>query len=247
MRKIILFFLITCCVALQAQDQPSSLQIRMWDNSLFSAVFANDEGGRFQRAYNVRSLEGGEYYLRIMQRIDGGIQTIFEGQIEIPPASRVQAVVLENGSLEISAIEDTQRSTSSFDLKTRIEDARQRGPTSTAAQQRNALIQPMELLELSNEMSRAETDRQRESIGIAGLNRSLFTTAYVVQLAKLFQNENVRLAFVNAAYTRVVDPENYFQLTSLFTHPENVKLLESHMEQNVNRVQQRQSESGRLF
>jgi len=105
----------------------------------------------------------------------------------------------------------------------------------------------MELLELSNEMSRAETDRQRESIGIAGLNRSLFTTAYVVQLAKLFQNENVRLAFVNAAYTRVVDPENYFQLTSLFTHPENVKLLESHMEQNVNRVQQRQSESGRLF
>jgi len=245
MRKIILFFFIMLCAVTQAQDQPSSLQIRMWDNSLFSTVFADDESGRFQRAYNVRSLEGGEYFLRIMQRTASGIQTIFEGQIEIPPASRVQAIVHADGSLEVSALEDTQRSASSFDLKNRIEDMRARGQTGTGVQ-RNQLIQSLEFLELSNEMSGAENDQQRESIGAAGLGRNLFTTAYVVQLARLFTSESSQLEFSKSAYTRVIDPENYFQVKNLLTRRENIESLEMHMQQNANRVQQRR-ESQRLF
>ena len=246
MRKIVLFFFIILYAVAQAQNEPSSLQIRMWDNSLFSAVFANDEGGKFQRAYNVRSLEGGEYYLRIMQRTAGGIQTIFEGQIEIPPASRVQAIVNEDGSLEISALEDVQRSSSSFDLKTRIEDMKAKGQTNTAAQQRNLMIQPLELQDLSNEMSRAATEQARDSIGTAGLRRNLFTTAYVVQLAKLYKTEELRLEFSKNAYTRVVDPENFFQVKMLLTRKENIESLETYMEQNVNRIQRRK-ESEKLF
>jgi len=246
MRKIILFFFITLYAVTQAQNEPSSLQIRMWDNSLFSAVFANDEGGRFQRAYNVRSLEGGEYYLRIMQRTTSGVQTIFEGQIEIPPASRVQAIVNDDGSLEISALEDVQHSSSSFDLKTRIEDMKAKGQTNTAAQQRNLMIQPLELQDLSNEMSRAVTEQVRDSIGTAGLRRNLFTTAYVVQLAKLYRTEELRLNFSKSAYTRVVDPENYFQVKMLFTRKENIESLETYMQENANRVQRRK-ESEKLF
>ena len=55
-----------------AQNQPSSLQVRMWDNSLFAAVFGGDEGEKYQRAYNARSIEGGEYYLRITQKNTSG-------------------------------------------------------------------------------------------------------------------------------------------------------------------------------
>ena len=245
MRKIVLFFFITLYAVAQAQD-PSSLQIRMWDNSLFSAVFADDESGKFQRAYNVRSLEGGEYYLRIMQRTAGGIQTIFEGQIEIPPASRVQAIVHEDGSLEISALEDVQHSSSSFDLKTRIEDMKAKGQTNTAAQQRNLMIQSLELQDLSNEMSRAATEQARDSIGTVGLRRNLFTTAYIVQLAKLYKTEELRLEFSKNAYTRVVDPENYFQVKSLLIRKENIESLEIHMQQNANNVQRRK-ESEKLF
>jgi hypothetical protein len=244
MRKIVLFFFIILYTLGQAQDQPSSLQVRMWDNSLFAAVFAGDENGKYQRAYNVRSLEGGEYYLRIMQRNADDIETIFEGQIEIPPAARVQAIVQEDGSLEITTLEDLQRSPSSFDLKTQISNmqSKTKGPANSSAKERNQLIEPLELADLSNEMTRAASDRLRDSIGIAGLSRNLFTTSYIVQLTKLFKNETSRLEFTKSAYIRVVDPENYFQVKMLFKRKEDADSLEMHMQQNLNKTQRRESQ-----
>ncbi len=244
MRKILLFFFIVFSTIIgHAQDQPSSLQIRMWDNSLFSAIFAGDETGKYQRTYNVRSLTGGEYYLRIMQRDASGIETVFEGQIEIPQGSRVQAIVLADGSLEISTLEDVQRSASSFDLKSQItgvQSKQPKGQVNSKTQERNELIQSLEFADLKNQMLNAGNDKMRDSIGVDGLHKNLFTTSYIVQLVKLFKTEGSRLQFSEAAYTRVVDPENYFQVKMLFTQKENIDALEKYMLDNASKIQTRE-------
>jgi hypothetical protein len=244
MRKFALFFLlIFIYTSSNAQDQPSSLQIKMWDNSLFSAVFGGDENGSYQRTYNVRSLAGGEYYLKIMQRDYDGIHTKFEGYIEIPAGSRVQATLLENGGLEISTLEDKPRTGFGLDLKSRMQGSSSKsgeGQTNTKEEERNLLIQPLEFTDLHNNMTRARTDQVRDSIAVTGLHNNLFTTSYVVQMAKLFRNETSRLEFAKSAYTRVVDPENYFQVKMLFDRKENADSLDAYMQQKEGQTQKRE-------
>lgn len=234
MKKNFFFFLLLVSFSvLKAQDQPSSLQIRMWDNSLFAAVFGGDETGRYQRSYNVRTLAGGEYYLRMMQRGTEEIITVFEGQIEVPPGSRVQAVLLESGALEISVLEDTQPTESStFDLKSKVEQiqTKVKGKEVTAEEERNERIESLEFMDLRNKILRAADDHVRDSLANDGLRKNTFTTSYVVELAKLFKNETSRLEFSKSAYTRVVDPENYFQIKDLFIKPENVQSLQEYMD-----------------
>ena len=243
MKKILLFFLvISLSIVSFSQDQPSSLRIRMWDNSLFSTVFGGDESGRFQRTYNVRSLAGGEYYLKITQRISGNDEVVFESSIEIPAGMRVQAILQEDGSLEVSVMEDEQRTASAFDLKDKLQNIKTRGKTGTAADERNQLIEPLAFSEIFNDMQAAKTDQVRNVIGEDGLSKNLFTTAYIVQLLKLFKNETSRLEFSKSAYTRVVDPENYFQVKALFVKDENIYSLEKYMDEKANRTWQRKSE-----
>lgn len=234
MRKyIFILFLLINLLAVSAQEQPSSLQIRMWDNSLFSAVFAGDESGRYQRTYNVRTLAGGEYYLKIMKRSSYGIETIFEGQIEIPPASRVQAVLMQNGALEISVLDDTQKTTNSFDFKSKIEEIQSKVKTVSTkpGEDSNRRIESLEFTDLKNNMMRAPNDSIRDSIAVDGLRKNTFTTSYVVQLTKLFKTETTRLVFAKSAYTRVVDPENYFQVRYLFAKKESLDELDKYMEE----------------
>jgi hypothetical protein len=238
MRKFFLFFLLLISIPiLKAQDQPSSLQIKMWDNSLFAAVFGSDDNGRYQRTYNVRSLAGGEYYLKIMKHGFKGPETIFEGQIEIPPASRVQAILLQSGGLEISVLEDTQKPASSFDFKSKVEEIQQaKKPKSTELVDKNRKIEPLEFADLRNNMAKAVTDQDRNSVGVEGLNKNTFTTSYIVQLARLFRNETSRLEFAKSAYTRVIDPENYFQVKLLFTKKENAESLQTYMDQKADQT-----------
>jgi hypothetical protein len=242
MRKILflsLLLLITSAVG--AQEQPSSLQLRMWDNSLFSAVFGGDESGRYQRSYNARSINGGEYYLRITQKNTVGEVVMFEGQIDIPAASRVQAVVQADGSLEISTLEDKQRTSSSFDLKSKISsiEDKVKNKTNTREEERALLIEPLEFTDLQNRVTNAHTEYNKDSIAVAGLKKNLFTTAYIVQLTKLFKTENDRLEFAQSAYTRVVDPEEYHRVRAIL-NKESRPQLDAYMKENEGKTQRRE-------
>ena len=238
----LLFFLLVVTPVAWAQNQPSSLQVRMWDNSLFAAVFGGDEGEKYQRAYNARSIESGEYYLRITQKSANETTVVFEGQIDIPAASRVQAIVQEDGSLEFSTIEDSQRTASSFDLKTRIASIENsvRSKTNTREGERNQLIEPLEFTDLKNRMTGARTEYARDSIATRELKLYLYTTVYIVQLAKLYKSENDRLDYAKSAYTRVVDPEEYFRVRALFAKEENKQALDAYMKENEKYTQRRE-------
>ncbi|MDR0873553.1 MAG: DUF4476 domain-containing protein [Prevotellaceae bacterium] len=242
MRKIrFLSLLLLITSAVWAQNEPSSLQVRMWDNSLFSAVFGGDEGGRYQRTYNARSISGGEYYLKITQKDTRGETIVFEGQIDIPEASRVQAVVQADGSLEISTIEDKQRTNSSFDLKSKISsiEDKVRGKTNTREEERAQLIESLEFTDLKNRVTNARTEYIKDSIAVAGLRKNLFTTAYIVQLTKLFKAENDRLEFAQRAYVRVVDPEEYHRVRAILNEVSRPK-LDAYMKENEGKTQRRE-------
>jgi len=245
MIKIRLFFftLVVTSVA-WAQTQPSSLQVRMWDNSLFATVFGGDENEKYQRAYNARSINGGDYYLKITQKNASKTVVVFEGQIEIPAASRVQVIVQADGSLELSTIEDSQRTASSFDLKTKISNLENkvRGTTNTRESERNQLIEPLEFTDLKNRMTNARTEYAKDSIAMRELKQYLYTTAYVVQLAKLYKSEEDRLDYAKSAYTRVVDPEEFFRVHALFVKEANKQALDAYMKENEKYTQKRESQ-----
>ena len=219
-----------------AQDQPSSLQIRLWDNSLFSVILGGEESTRFARTYNVRTIAGGEYYLQITRKTLQGVYPVFEGQIEIPPASRVQAVLEQNGALEISVLDDYIPPTPAFNFKSRTEQVQSNHGAPNMNADRNQKIEPLEFQELKADMAQALDDHQRQTIAIEGLNNHMFTTSYVVQLAKLFRNETSRLEFAKSAYTRTLDPENYFQIKMLFVKEENIRSLDDYMASKADEI-----------
>lgn len=238
MRKIktIILLLVGVVTVALAQDQPSSLQIRLWDNSLFSVILGGEESVRFARTYNVRTIAGGEYYLQITRKTMQGTYPVFEGQIEIPPASRVQAVLAQNGTLEISVLDDYIPPTPAFNFKSRTEQVQSNHGAPNMNADRNQKIEPLEFQELKTDMSQAMDDHQRQTIAIEGLNNHMFTTAYIVQLAKLFRNETSRLEFAKSAYTRTIDPENYFQIKMLFVKEENIQSLDEYMASKANEI-----------
>ncbi len=238
MRKLYTFLLLVICFvpSVLAQDQPSSLQIRLWDNSLFSVILGGTESERFARTYNARTIAGGEYYLQITRKTMQGVYPVFEGQIEIPPASRVLAVLDQNGTLEISVIDDYIPPTPGFSFKSRTEQVQSNHGAPNMDAERNQKIEPLEFQELKDNMSGAMDDHQRQTIAIEGLNNHMFTTSYIVQLAKLFRNETSRLEFAKSAYTRTVDPENYFQIKMLFIKEENIQSLDDYMASKADEI-----------
>ena len=81
-------------------------------------------------------------------------------------------------------------------------------------------------------ISNASFDDTKLSTAKTILSSNFVTTDQVIELCKLFSFENTKLAFAEYAYSRTVDPNNYFKTGSIFSFDSNKKALNEFISKN---------------
>lgn len=81
-------------------------------------------------------------------------------------------------------------------------------------------------------ISGASFDNTKLSTAKTILGSNWVTTDQVIEMCKLFSFENSKSTFAQFAYSRVVDPQNYFKVASVFDFDANKKALNDFISRN---------------
>lgn len=92
---------------------------------------------------------------------------------------------------------------------------------------------PSEVAQLVSQLKSESFDNNRAELAQAMVVSKLFTTADIKRMLATFTFEDNKLDFAKFAYTYVADPENYPQVSSVFTFSSNKTELLNHIKRHL--------------
>ncbi|MFN3939404.1 MAG: DUF4476 domain-containing protein [Chitinophagales bacterium] len=143
------------------------------------------------------------------------MRTIYAGPLHIQPATRLQAVIDNRGNFKIQNV---------YTLPT--------GPYVQAPDAYYCAPAPISVFDFNN-LKQAIDDQWYDESKLAVANLALlhhfFTSGQVAEIMDIFWYESSKLAFAKAAYTRVVDPQNYYVVNDAFWYSSSVQSLSDYI------------------
>ena len=91
---------------------------------------------------------------------------------------------------------------------------------------------PEEVARMERQLKSESFDNNRSELAQAMVTSKWLTTADIKRLLQTFTFEDNKLDFAKFAYAYVADPENYFQVASVFTFATNKTALLNHIKAN---------------
>lgn len=143
------------------------------------------------------------------------VRTIYAGTIQIQPGTLMQGVIDNYGKFKIHNIQAFQ-----YGIYPQIPYGYYNTPSPISGGDFNNLREAID-------------DQWYDESKLAVANQSLihnyFTSKQIAEIMEIFWYESSKLAFAKAAYTRVVDPQNYYVVNDEFWYPSSVQSLSDYI------------------
>jgi hypothetical protein len=211
MKRLLLIAMISVAsVSLEASHQLSELNLRLTDEHLFTVTFDhllfNNPSGKF----NLKDIEPGTHYLRVY-RINPGYYNpydlpvmIFSGNINIPAAVRVNAVIDRQHRFRVIKVVPLAPPVIYEYPAPYIPYPEVQGMNEPQFQNLKATVQKMNF-----ESSRLTVIKQAVSVNYV-------TSRQVAELMSLMSFESGKLDVAKFAFSHTVDRENYYIVNDQF-------------------------------
>jgi hypothetical protein len=212
MKRLLLIAMISVAsITLKASHQLSELNLRLTDGHLFTVAFDhllfNNPSGKF----NLKDIEPGTHYIRVY-RINPGYYNpydlpvmIFSGNINIPAAVRINAVIDRQHRFRVNKI---------VPLAPPVVYAPYPPPYISHTQVYGMHEQEFQNLKATVENMNFESSRL--TVIKQALSANYITSRQVAELMSLMSFESGKLDVAKFAFSRTVDRENYYIVNDQF-------------------------------
>lgn len=222
-----------------AQYGSSILNIKASDNSMIGVVVDGRDMGLNDNAITVNNLRPGSHYLRIYRLnklMPDGRLTMFEGHVQITASSETYSTVLIGmNKLRMDRIVAINYNPNPWQQPGK--PIMPQAPVYPNQCEPAIPIGPMAMADYDFERLRctleeASFESTRMMILKQALNYNYFTTAQVRALMNEFWFESSKLEVAKVAYTKTVDPNNYYLVNNEFSFGSSVRELGDYLAMN---------------
>jgi len=212
MKRLLLIAMISVAsFTLQASHQLSELNLRLTDGHLFTVTFDHLLFNNPNTRFNLKEVSPGTHYLRVY-RINPGYYSpytlpvmVFSGNINIPAASRVNAVIDRQNRFRINKITP---------LVPPVVYAPYPPPYAPFPEM-HGMYEP-EFQNLKETVKNMDFESSRLTVIKQALSANYVTSRQVAQLMNLMSFESGKLEVAKFAYSHTVDKENYYIVNDQF-------------------------------
>ncbi len=202
----------------------SSLNLRMNDVARFEIVFNNQVYTNNGNNFTLNQLMPGRYPLTVAKIIPShwGVQkrVIFNGGIDIPAGSNVNAVVDRFNRLQISY---------SPIFTNNYNDPGHCGNNGGYYEPMPIGMHPAAFSQMKNTINNQWFDSGKLQVAKQAVSMNSLTAAQVVELMELFSFESSKLEFAKMAYASTIDKQNYYIVNNGFWFSSSVQDLNQYI------------------
>lgn len=240
MKKLSLLFVMLFVITISnahGNHQQSDFNLKLWNNSSFTIVLDHHNYGKTTNFY-LGNLNPGSHTLQVIKLKKNNYgpgmlkQLLYNGTIKVPSHTNVLATVTPNGQLQLSLTKKYQSIHSGYNgnHSAYISYGSQQSCNSNYAG--NVCNIPMSNSGFSNLMQVMNDeyfDNSKLEIVQQALSNNNFTTNQVILIMHQFSFESNKLAVAKLAYSKTVDPQNYFMVNKEFDFSSSVTNLNNYI------------------
>jgi hypothetical protein len=232
MKKLhIIIALLFASVQLEASHQASQLNLRMADNAWFTATVGHQAHNTPVTRLRLEHLAPGSHYIRVFRhdlsffnRFGAPVQ-VFAGFVEIPAASKVNAMIDRHFRFRINKI--TPLWNQPVYHQPVIHHPVVHHPVVTPVY--HYAMNDHDFGNLVYTISRLSFESSRVQIARQAIANNYFTAHQVAELMRLMTFESTKLDIAKQAYHKTVDQNNYYLINDLFTFESSIMDLNNYI------------------
>jgi len=222
-RLLIIIALLFASVQLRASHLASELNLRMFDQSWFTVSINHQVFTTPVTRFSLDHLEPGTHFLRVT-RLNYNHHShhaqqivVFNGFIDIPGRSRVNAVIDRQSRFRINKIIALAPPTPVWTNPVHMYPPVHHNPTPLYYG-----MHDHEFRQLIHTISRLSFESSRMQIAKQAIASNYFTSQQVSELVGLMTFESSKLDLAKSAYHKTIDKENYYRINDLFTFESSI-------------------------
>lgn len=210
----------------------SELNLKLFDNSVFSVVLDNVTYNYYTSSYNFASLVPGSHFITVVRQQPVGFYTmpvtIFSGWITIPANMKIFSMIDMYGGYSVVSQYALLNPDDTYNYGSYYDVSNYQDYNVNYVEYTSYMSQPsfMSLISMVN----SETfESSKENIAKQAINTNFMTSSQVMQLLKCFTFESTKLEVAKLAYSKVIDKENFFMVNSAFTFESSIDELNQYI------------------
>lgn len=231
MKRLLTIALFFASVQLQASHLASELNIRMFDNAWFTATVGHQVYNQPVTRLKLHHLAPGSHFIRIFRHDHlyhhryGAPVEIFAGYVEIPSASRVNALVDRQNRFRINKI--VPLAPAPVWQEPVYHQPVVHHPV--VVPDYHYAMHENDFRNLVYTISRLSFESSRMQIARQAIANNYFTSYQVAELMRLMTFESTKLDLAKLAFHKTVDQNNYYIINDQFTFESSIMELNDYI------------------
>jgi hypothetical protein len=214
----------------------SELNLKLYDNSVFSVVFDNVTYNYYTSSYNFESITPGNHFISVIRQQPYGYYnipvTLFSGYIYVPANQKMFSMInMYGGYVVVSqspllGADDTPYSSDSY-YYDESESVDWNG--SNNYYDYIPSMSQVSFMSLISMVNNATFESSKITIASQAINTNYMTSSQVLLLLKCFTFESSKLEIAKLAYSKVIDKGNFFKVNDAFTFDSSIDELNEYI------------------
>ena len=187
----------------EAQRNRSELNLRMYDNAFFTVIFDRKIYDSPSASFRLSNIAPGNHRLIVKQRIGGRhgtLRTIYNGNIDIPVSSTVNARINKYNRLVIRSV---------------VPKSGHYYSDNNYGRHYNRPL--LDLSRLQHSMENASFENDKRMIAEQAISSNRVKANQVYRILLMFSFESTKLKVAKFAYRSCIDKHNYYVVNDAFT------------------------------
>ena len=212
----------------------SELKLRMHDNSMFVVIFDRRIYDSPTSLFRLSNIKPGNHRLVIKKKYGryGSEQTVYNGNVKIPPRSVVNARINRYNRFEITRVSDLHRGYNNHNGNSSHNNYNGNNHNNSGNYNNNNGNYNKPLLDLprlQNSIRRAGFESDKLRIARQAVSSHRVKSNQVYRIMMLFSFESNKLKFAKFAYKHCVDKRNYYLVNDAFSFSSSIRELDNYI------------------
>lgn len=242
MKKVIFTLALSLVIfSASAYRGSSEINLKLYDNSVFSVIFDNVPYNYYTSSYNFESVSPGNHFITVMRNQSYGYYsvpvTLFSGYIYVPVNVKMFSMINMYGVFVTISQSPLLGSDDTYYDDVSIYDSGYSGSSwgnngnysgdgySNYYSDYSPCMSQLSFMSLISSVNNATFESSKINIATQAINLNFVTSSQVLMLLNCFTFESSKLEIAKLAYSKVIDKENFFNVCNAFTFDSSIDEL----------------------
>jgi len=228
----------------KANHNSSALNLKMFDNGMFSVVLDNNAAFSKSNYFSAASIAPGYHKLKVIRLYHNPYsghpiqKVVFKGWITIPAKSVVYAQINCNNQFDMVKVEpyfyppvyddcsnDNWNHDYGYSTNYGYEGNGWCGTPTPPVPPAPMCMSHMEFIQLKSSIENKSFESSKLQIAKQALGYNNFSSVQIADLMRSFDFETTKLDFAKCAYPKVIDKQNFYLVNNAFTFESSIQDL----------------------